>query len=265
MSSIKNIVKVMNFHSLIRVDKAKQEAAKYFEFEKDITKVLYTVVNNRNLKLDKKMMLENPNGIVINIYLGNDLGFCGAFNSQVYSAVKGDEESYKIIIGKKIYNAISDEDKVLFKCEKEEFNDKIEEIEQIIKDHILNKKVKEMNIIYNHYVTISSIVYERKKVFPVVELDEEIDEKLLKLDFLTETNVDDLVSSLIVLYLCYNIKILECNSYAAENITRERITRESIKKIDEIETERETIKRIEDKEKNFKRQITNRQSNKKKH
>ena len=112
MSSIKNIVKVMNFHSLIRVDKAKQEAAKYFEFEKDITKVLYTVVNNRNLKLDKKMMLENPNGIVINIYLGNDLGFCGAFNSQVYSAVKGDEESYKIIIGKKIYNAISDEVKV---------------------------------------------------------------------------------------------------------------------------------------------------------
>ena len=67
MTSIKNIVKVMNFHSLIRVDKAKKEASKYFEFEKDITKVLYTVVNNRNLKLDKKLMIENPNGITINI------------------------------------------------------------------------------------------------------------------------------------------------------------------------------------------------------
>ncbi len=259
MTSIKNIVKVMNFHSLIRVDKAKQQAAKYFEFERDITKVLYTVVNNRNLKLDKKMMIENPNGIIINIYLGNDLGFCGSFNSQVYSSVKNDKDSYKIIIGKKIFRALENDEKVLFKCEKEEFNDNIEKIEGIIKDYILNKRVKEMNIIYNHYQSVSSIVYETKKIFPVVTLDEKIDDKILKIDFLTETNVDDLVSSLIVLYICYNIKILECNSWAAENVMRERITRESIKKIDEIETEKEIMNRIEEKEKNFKRQISLRQ------
>lgn len=259
MTSIKNIVKVMNFHSLIRVDKAKQQASKYFTFEKDITKVLYTIVNNRNLKLDKKMMIENPNGIILNIYLGNDLGFCGSFNSQVYSAVKNDKDSYKIIIGKKIFGAIADKDKILFQCEKEEFNEKIDEIEQIIKDYILNKRVKEINIIYNNYQSVSSIVYTTKKVFPVVELDEEIDENILKIDFLTETSIDDLVSSLIVLYICYNVKILECNSWAAENVMRERITRESIKKIDEIETEKEIMTRIEEKEKNFKRQISLRQ------
>ena len=33
MSSVKNIVKVMNFHSLIRVDKAKKKAAKFNEVE----------------------------------------------------------------------------------------------------------------------------------------------------------------------------------------------------------------------------------------
>ena len=259
MTSIKNIVKVMNFHSLIRVDKAKQQASKYFEFEKDITKVLYTVANNRNLKLDKKMMFENANGIIINIYLGNDLGFCGSFNSQVYSAVKTDKDAYKIVIGKKIFSAVLNDDKVLFQCEKEEFNSKVGEIEQIIKDYILNKKVKEINIIYNHYQSVSSIVYEKKKIFPVVELDEEIDDKVLKIDFLTETNVDDFISSVIVLYICYNIKIIECNSWAAENVMRERITRESIKKIDEIETEKEIMERIEEKEKNFKRQISLRQ------
>ena len=259
MTSIKNIVKVMNFHSLIRVDKAKQEASKYFEFEKDITRILYTIVNNRNLKLDKKMMFENANGIVINIYLGNDLGFCGGFNSQVYSAVKNDKDSYKIIIGKKIFGAIANDDKVLFKCEKEEFQDNILKIENIVKDYILKKEVKEMNIIYNHYQSVSSIVYETKKVFPVVELDEEIDKKVLNTDFLIEANIDDIVSSIIVLYIFYNIKILERNSYAAENVMRERITRESIKKIDEIETEREIMGRIEEKEKNFKRQISLRQ------
>ena len=259
MTSIKNIVKVMNFHSLIRVDKAKKQASKYFEFERDITKLLYIVANNRNLKLDKKMLVENPEGIIINIYLGNDLGFCGSFNSQVYSAVKKDKESYKIIIGKKIFGAVLNDDKVLYKCEKEEFLDKLNEIEKIIKEHVLNKSVKEINIVYNHYISVSSIVFDRKKIFPVVELDEELDDKLLKIDFLTETNVDDLISSLIVLYICYNIKILECNSWASENVMRERITRESIKKIDEIETEKEIMNRIEEKEKNFKRQIGLRQ------
>ena len=34
MTSVKNIVKVMNFHSLIRVDNAKRDALKYFDFEK---------------------------------------------------------------------------------------------------------------------------------------------------------------------------------------------------------------------------------------
>ena len=240
MASIKNIVKVMNFHALIRVDKAKQKANKYFEFEKDITRVLYTIINNRNLKLDKKLILENPKGIVINIYLGNDLGFCGSFNSQAYSSVKKDLDAYKIIIGKKLFNAVLGDDKVIYQCEKEEFNDKIDEIEQLIKDYILKKKVKEINIIYNNYQSV----------------------RILKLDYLIETDVDDLVSSLIVLYICYNIKILECNSYAAENVMRERITRESIKKIDEIETERETIKKIEEKEANFKRQISIRQEQK---
>ena len=259
MTSIKNIVKVMNFHSLIRVDKAKQRAGKYFEFEKDITSVLYTIINNRNLKLDKKMILENPKGITINIYLGNDLGFCGSFNSQVYSTVKRDAEAYKIIIGKKLFSAIANDDKVLFQCEKEEFNTKIDEIEKIIKDYIIKKKVKEINIIYNKYQSVSSIEYTSKKIFPIVELDEEVDDKILKLDFLIETDVDDLLSSLIVLYICYNIKILECNSYAAENVMREKITRESIKKIEEIETEKAIVEKIEEKEKNFKRQIGLRQ------
>ena len=259
MTSIKNIVKVMNFHSLIRVDKAKKQASKYFEFERDITKLLYIVANNRNLKLDKKMLVENPEGIIINIYLGNDLGFCGSFNSQVYSAVKKDTDSYKIIIGKKIFGAVLNDDKVIYKCEKEEFLDKLHDIEKLIKEYVLNKKVKEINIVYNHYISVSSIVFDRKKIFPVVELDEELDDKLLKIDFLTETNVDELISSLIVQYICYNIKILECNSYASENVMRERITRESIKKIDELETEKEIMQRIEEKEKNFKRQIGLRQ------
>jgi len=259
MASIKNIVKVMNFHSLVRVDKAKRDANKYFEFERDITRLLYIIVNNRNIKLDKSLLLSNNSGMDLNIYVGNDLGFCGSFNSQIYSAVKNDKDNYKIIIGKKICNIVSNDDKVLFKTEKEDFENKYSEVEKIIKDLVLKKKIKSINIIYNHYKSVSSIEYDCKKVFPIDSYEEELDQKLFKTDFITETDIEDFVSSLIVLYICYNIKILECNSVASENVMRERITRESIKKIDELETEKEIMNRINEKEKNFKRQISLRQ------
>ena len=76
MSSVKNIVKVMNFHSLIRVDKAKKKAAKFNEVEHELMRTLAALVYNINLRLDKKMLKENPNGVDLNIYVGNDMGFC---------------------------------------------------------------------------------------------------------------------------------------------------------------------------------------------
>ena len=101
MSSVKNIVKVMNFHSLIRVDKAKKKAAKFNEVEKELIKTLASLVYNNNLRLDKKLLNANPKGEVLNIYIGNDLGFCGNFNNQIQSAIRNDKDSYKIVIGKK--------------------------------------------------------------------------------------------------------------------------------------------------------------------
>ena len=77
MANIKNIVKVMNFHSLVRVDKAKREANKFFGVDEQLRRMLYQITNNNNLKLDKKLLVENDNGIVLSIYIGNDLGFCG--------------------------------------------------------------------------------------------------------------------------------------------------------------------------------------------
>ena len=64
MANIKNIVKVMNFHSLVRVDKAKKEAKKFFGVEDELCRMLYQITNNKNLKLDKKIFLENNQGIV---------------------------------------------------------------------------------------------------------------------------------------------------------------------------------------------------------
>ena len=101
-SSVKNIVKVMNFHSLIRVDKAKRQAAKDRIVEKELRRTLASLINNVNLKMDDKMLKENPNGDILNIYIGNDYGFCGNFNHQLQAAILGDKQSKKILVGPEI-------------------------------------------------------------------------------------------------------------------------------------------------------------------
>ena len=50
---IKNIVKVMEIHSLLRVDSSKKKAEKYFGYEDEITHFMNVILNNRKFILDK--------------------------------------------------------------------------------------------------------------------------------------------------------------------------------------------------------------------
>ena len=102
MSSIKNVVKVMNFHSLLRVDKARKKAENYLNVGNEITKILSEILYNKNLVLDKKGLIPDQNKPVLDIYVANDYGYCGDFNSSVRRAILRNPSNYKIIIGKKI-------------------------------------------------------------------------------------------------------------------------------------------------------------------
>ena len=249
MSKIKNIVKVMNIHSLLRVDKSRKVADQFLVTENELTNLIDQIYFNENLILDKKVISPNPNGIVLNIYIANDLGFCGNFNSQVISALRKDKESNKVIIGKKIN---FDVDNCLLKIEKEQFEEYINEINSIIYDMLLNKKIKEINIIYNHYHNINNFEFMCKKLFPV----ELVSESIGKHDFVIESDINNLFVKLITLYICYEIEMLEKNSFAAENIMRQRITNESLKKIEEIEVEKFLKTRKEKKAKQIKKQLS---------
>lgn len=257
MSSTKNIVKVMNFHSLIRVDKAKKRASKYNEVEKDLTKNLAALVYNRNLKLDKKMLLENPNGEILNIYIGNDLGFCGNFNHQLQTAIAQDKDAYKIVIGKKIKHVKDPNSKILLAFNKEDFNEEYPKINEIISEYIKEKKAKEINVVFNNYHSVSSITFDKLKLFPLEINESDLEGVNTNVDYVIETDVNELISSIIVLSICYRIKIFESNSHASENVMRERVTRESLKKIEEMETEQIKEERKQKKQKAFKKQISN--------
>lgn len=128
---------------------------------------------------------------------------------------------------------------------KEEYINNTGKIEEILYNTIKGSKASEINIIYNHYNNISSIELRKKRLLPLEKVNK--DKNKYYEDFVIEGDLSSILTNIIVLYVSYEIKIATENSYASENIMRQSVTKQSLKKIDEIEIEN---KRIERKEKN---------------
>lgn len=247
---IKNVVKVMNFHSLLRVDASKREAESYRNVGEEITKIIKTIVYNKNLVLDKKVIIPDPKMQKLNIYIANDYGFCGDFNSQISGQIKKDTEDYKIIIGSKI---IYKDDKTILKIAKDDFYKEFDKIEETIDNAIRNSTYSEINLYYNHYNSSTSFEFRKLTLFPI-EFDGEYDTKN---DFVIETDITSMLYSLLTFYILYELRMCECISRAAENVLRNQITSEALDKIEEMEIDSENKKRREKKDKLVKKTVEN--------
>ncbi len=227
---IKNVVKVMNFHSLLRVDKARKTADKYLTVGEEITKILETILYNKNLVLDKKVLLPDKNNPILDIYIANDYGFCGDFNAAVRRAINKNKDNYKIIIGSKISYK---DDKTVIKIDKDNFLEDFYKIENYIDKSLIDMTYSEINVYYNHYYSSTSFEFKKINLFPLEFNGEYYEGK----DFVAETDLDLMIKSLVSFYICYQLKMCECISEAAENMERNQITRMALDKIEEIEEE----------------------------
>ena len=251
---IKSVVKVMNFYSLLRVDSSKKKAEKYFGYEQAVRDFIDNILNNKNLILDKKMIKMNEKGRELNIYIENDLGFCGIFNSNINEVLRKDKDNDKIIIGKKIIQNKSYEN-VILSMSKDEYFEGNTKINKIMFDSIKDKKYKSINLIYNHYYNVSRIERVKRQILPLEKTKSKKEE--YQDDFAVEGNINSILLNIIALYLGYEIKVAVENSYASENIMRQMITKESLKKIDEIEDEKQREERKERQIKSLKKQLDN--------
>jgi len=228
MGSIKNVVKVMNFHSLLRVDKARKKADNYLKVGNEITTILSEILYNKNLVLDKEALIPNPNMPILDIYVANDYGYCGDFNSSVRRAILKNPNNYKIIIGKKI---LYKDDKTVLKIEKDDFNERFIEIQHYIEKSLQDMSYSEINIYYNHYYSSTTFGFKKIKAFPI-----EFEGKYYEgNDFVAETDLQKMLKSLVSFYICYQLKMCECISEAAENLNRNQITRMALDRIEEQE------------------------------
>lgn len=247
---IKNVVKVMNFQALIRMDKALKEADKYRNVGKEITDILSRIMYNKNLILDKKILTSDENKPELNIYIANDYGFCGNFNAEVSRRVRHDVDAYKIIIGKKI---IYNDDKVLLRIDKEDFFKRFKEIEACIENALDFMNYSRINVYYNHYYSLTSFEFLKIQLFPVEFKGDYYDGE----DFVAETDINGILSSLMTFYICYQLKMCESISYAAENVLRTQITSSALDKLEEREEEIKHEEIKHKKEKSILRSVEN--------
>ena len=247
---IKNVVKVMNFQALLRMDKALVEADKYRDVGKEITDILSRIMYNKNLILDKMIFTPNKDNPKLNIYIANDYGFCGNFNAEVSRQIRKDTDSYKIIIGKKI---VYTDTKVLLKIDKDDFEKRFFEIEKCVDEAIRSMNYSEVNVYYNHYHSLTSFEFMKITLFPVEFKGEYYEGE----DFTVETDITKFISSLMTFYICYQLRMCESISFAAENVLRSQITSSALDKIKEREEElkHEEIKRK--KEINIRKSVEN--------
>ena len=250
MAKIKNVVKVMNFQALLRMDKALKQADKYKNVGKEITDILSRILYNKNLILDKKILTPDSEKPEFNIYIANDYGFCGNFNSEVSKRIKKDKDAYKIIIGKKI---VYTDDKVVLKINKDDFVKRFGEIQEIVEDAIRSMNYSKINVFYNHYHSMSSFEFFKIQLFPVEFAGEYYEGE----DFVAETDLNGLISRLISFYICYQLKMCESISYAAENVLRSQITSSAMEKLEEKEKEQHHEEMKKRKEKSVLKSVEN--------
>lgn len=248
---VKSVVKVMNFHSLLRVNSARKKAEKLDGYEKELSNMIDTILNNKNLLLDKKSLVPPKNKKSLIIYIGNDYGFCANFNTSINELIKKDNLNDKIIIGKKL---ISNTTNVVMSMNKESFYNGTVEISNYILDSLINFRYSNIKVIYNHYYNINKLDLVEKIIFPIEPIKDK-ERKKYNEDFIIEGDINSILINLVSLYISYEIQIAEASSWAAENVMRQLVTKESLDKIEKIEEEQKNLERKEKKSKDFKKII----------
>ena len=249
MAKIRNVVKVMNFHSLLRVDTARKQAEKYFQLEEEVAEMIDSIVNDRNLILDHDVQKPDAAKPPLNIYFGSDYGFCSGYNSAVMEMIRRDTDADRIILGKKMHR---EQERVLLQCSREAYEKDKGILFSIVEEAVRKRTCSSISIIYNRYHSMTDIRLERLQIYPV-DLTGKKQEHTE--DYLCEGDPDSLLSGLLSLYLSYEILLCGINTSAAENVLRQNATQESLKRINEREEEYQKLCRKERKAKEFRKII----------
>ena len=248
--NIKNVVKVMNFHALVRVDRAKREAVKYMMMSDELYQMLDEIMNNRNMVLDKSIMKPDESKPSLTFYIGSDYGFCSNYNSLVNQIMKEDDGD-KVLIGKKLRSTTGN---VLMRIFRGHLEENLCHVEEILKDSIWEKQHSCIRVVYNKYLNSTTSNLKTMQLYPM-EVPRRKETNAYREDFIVEGDLENILRQLLLTYVMYEVELACISGYAAENVMRQNTTQESMEKIEEREEEQLMADRREKREKEFNKVI----------
>lgn len=228
--NVKAVVKVMNFHALLRVDASRRRAEKYEAMKDELESMMQIILNNRNLRLDKHIRLPDPSLPVLRIYIGSDFGFCGGVNTAVSNAMQR-EDGAKVVVGKRLRK----HGEVSLYLPQEEFTARFDEVQKYLEIAVRTRRWSAVELVYNYYSNLSTVKLVHQRIYPL-DLAEERQEDALA-DFMFEGDAERILENMMISYLVYELRIAAASAYASENVMRQNATSESLKKLDEAEAE----------------------------
>lgn len=248
--NVKAVVKVMNFHALLRVEASGKQALMYETMEEELSAMMQIIQSNRNLRLDKCIKIPDPQLPVLRIYIGSDLGFCGSVNTYVSTAIHNDTHAEKIIIGRKLRKP---EEVSLF-LSQEDFSENFNKVRSYLEKAVRERCWSAVEIVYNHFYNVTSIKQEVKRIYPLPEQAGERSANEWD-DFEISGDAQKLLEDMTISCMAYEVRIAAASSYASENIMRQNATSESLKKLDEMEAEELRVQRKEKNQNSFRKTI----------
>ena len=129
----------------------------------------------------------------------------------------------------------------------------VKEIENHIDNSIANMLYSKINVYYNHYYSSTSFEFVKIQLFPIEFSGSYYDGE----DFVTEMDINRVLSSLATFYICYQLRMCESISFAAENMLRSQITSSALDKIEEREIEERQRELKEKKDKSIRKSVEN--------
>lgn len=237
--NVKAVVKVMNFHSLLRVDASRRRADMFAAMKEELESMMRIVMNNRNLRLDQRIRLPDPALPVLRIYLGSDLGFCGGVNSAVSAVLARDVGAEKVIIGKKLRRT----EGVALYLTQEAFGREFGRVRDCLERAVRERPWSAVELVYDHYFDMSSIRQVVRRIYPLELAPEEQEDA--QGDFVFEGDPGEMLEDMTVSYMVYELRIAAASALASENIMRQNATSESLKKLEEAEAEALRLERKE--------------------
>lgn len=248
--NVKAVVKVMNFHALLRVENSGRQALMYSTMEDELSSMMQILQSNRNLRLDKTIRLPDPGLPTLRIYLGSDLGFCGSVNTSVSTVLQHDTTGEKIVIGKRLRRPAE----VSLYLTQEEYRQNFDKVRAYLERAVRERCWSAVEIVYNHYYNVSCVKQEVKRIYPLAAKPEEPAANEWD-DFEINGDAQRMLEDMTISCLVYEVRIAAASAYASENIMRQNATSESLKKLDEMEAEAARVERKEKNQRSFQKTI----------